>query len=59
MNLKGFLMAGSLESSKRLYGLVCLLVAIIGFFAGKDTTAIGMFLGAATAVFIAQAASGT
>jgi hypothetical protein len=52
--------AGGGLSSKRLYGITCLVVAIILAFAQVDSaTKVGIFLGAASAVFIAQAASGT
>jgi hypothetical protein len=48
-------------SSKRVYGLACLVIATILAFAFQDKAAIvvGVFQGSAAAVFVAQAASGT
>jgi hypothetical protein len=48
-------------SSKRVYGLGCFAVAVVLAFLYRDAAAItsGAFLGAATAVFVTQAATGT
>lgn len=47
-------------SSKRLFGLTCLIVAVIlALRGGVDGTIIGLFLGAATGVFVTAAATGT
>jgi hypothetical protein len=46
-------------SSKRIFGLACFIVATIGFFQGKLAPELGVFMGAATLVFIGQAISKT
>lgn len=46
-------------SSKRIFAMACFVVATIGFFMGKGATEIGVFMGAATAVFIGQVISKT
>ncbi len=46
-------------SSKRVFGVWCLLVATIGFFMGRPAAELGVFMGAATFVFIGQAISKT
>ena len=47
-------------SSKRLFGLACFGVAIaLAFMPGSNTNNVAIFMAGATAVFIAQAASGT
>jgi hypothetical protein len=46
-------------SSKRVYGFVCLAVGIALAFQHADAALVAIFMGSASAVFIAQAASGT
>lgn len=46
-------------SSKRVFGLLSFVVATILAFVGRDATTIGVFMGAATAVFIGQAITKT
>ena len=46
-------------SSKRLFGLAAFIVAIFLAFMGRDAAVVAVFRGAATGVFIAQAASGS
>jgi hypothetical protein len=46
-------------SSKRVFGIWCLIVATIGFFTGKQAPELGIFMGAATVVFLGQAFSKT
>jgi len=44
-------------SSKRLYGIACLIVAIVLAFVKNDAVLTGTFLASASAVFIAQSIS--
>lgn len=46
-------------SSKRFFGIASFLVAVVIAFVMKDATLTGVFMGAASAVFIAQAVSKT
>lgn len=46
-------------SSKRIFGLLSFVVAAVLAFVGRDATTIGIFMGAATAVFIGQAITKT
>jgi len=44
-------------SSKRLYGIACLIVAIVLAFTTQNEVVLGSFLASASAVFIAQSIS--
>lgn len=59
MKLLEFLQGPKNElSSKRLFGLVCLVCAIVFAAVGKEVSA-GEFLAAASVVFLGQAATKT
>lgn len=46
-------------SSKRIYFLACLVVAIVATFVGRDATTVGIWLASATAVAFSTAVSKT
>ena len=46
-------------SSKRLFGLTCLIVAAVATFTGADWQLVGAWLAPAAVVFGVQAATGT